>query len=357
MPTLPDAVARTEVERTVVTPEEVLTVDELVTRAEAALLRGDPAAALADFDRVSRAAPEDVVARGAILRAAEAAEAQADHLGAADRLEQLARRCPRTPEAREALVRLVRLRAFLDQWDRAGRAGESLLADYPDLGPVEQLVAHSGKALMLLQSNAIDAASYEVEKGRAIIDELGLDRAGRISPDAARLFFALGEVRRARAESIRFVPVPTDFAAVLERRCELLLDAQSAYSATMRAYDAHWSTMAGLRTGELYQSLHRALMEVPPPASADTQARRELFEGAMRLRYSILLEKALAMIDHTLAMTARTNEESAWVLRAEGARRELELATKRETETLDRLPYSRDELRAALESLARSAKP
>jgi len=103
-------------------------------------------------------------------------------------------------------------------------------------------------------------------------------------------------------ERIRFAPVPSDFAAVLEQRCQLLLDAQSAYSDAMRAYDAHWSAMAGFRVGELYQKLHEELMQVPAPKSADSAGKRQLFEGAMRLRYSILLDKAKAMMDHTVAM-------------------------------------------------------
>ena len=173
----------------------------------------------------------------------------------------------------------------------------------------------------------------------------------------ARLFFALGEVRRARAEAIRFVPTPPDFGAVLERRCQLLLDAQSAYSATMRAYDAHWSAMAGFRTGELYQSLHAELMAVTPPASADTPARRDLFEGAMRLRYTILLEKALAMMDHTLGMATRTGERSAWVARAAAARAELHAARAREEAILERLPYTRGELTRAMDDLSRGRAP
>jgi hypothetical protein len=194
-----------------------------------------------------------------------------------------------------------------------------------------------------------------IEKARTVVERERFDAAGRIPRDVAQLYYALGEVRRLRAARIVFVPVPEDFAVVLERRCQLILDAQSSYSDAMRAEDAHWSAMAGYRVGELYQSLHEDLMVVPAPGAADTPGRRQLFEGAMRLRYSILLEKARAMMQHTLKMAARTGERSEWVLRAERAARDLEQAEQREQAALDRLPHSRAELQRALDDLGQRA--
>ncbi len=343
--------------RTIVTPEEALTVDELFARAQAALRRGDLGTALVDLDRVLRAEPDGPLAPRARLIAAETLEARGDHAGAAERLEQAALRHPASPEARVALVRVVRLRTFLEQWERAGIAADALITRYPDLSPIEQIVARSGRALRWVAAGDVEAASLEVERGRSVVEESGFDQAGRISIDLARLYFALGEVRRARAEATTLAARPADFAAALERRCELLLGAQSAYSATLRAYDAHWSAMAGYRIGELYQSLHEALLAMPPPASADTPARRDLFEGAMRLRYSILLEKALAMMDQTLAMAARTGERSVWVERAAAARAELHAAMDREQAALERLPYTREELKRAMDALSVGRTP
>ena len=73
----------------------------------------------------------------------------------------------------------------------------------------------------------------------------------------------------------------------------------------------------------------------------------------MRLRYSILLEKAAAMMKHTLSMTLRTGERSSWVERAVQAEGRLEAAMRREQAALAALPYSRATLEAALEELGR----
>ena len=165
------------------------------------------------------------------------------------------------------------------------------------------------------------------------------------------MYFALGEVRRAEGEALVFTPMPDDFGAVLERRCQRLLDAQMAYSDAMRARDAHWSAMAGYRVGQLYQQLHRDVMHIAPPVQAKTLRQKQLFEGAMRLRYRVLLEKGLTMMSGTLKMAERTGESSAWVGRAREARQELELALQDEATAMKKLPFTEEELQAALDKL------
>jgi tetratricopeptide (TPR) repeat protein len=277
--------------------------------------------------------------------------------GAAARYFEVVRRYPGDATAREALVRSVRLLTYLERWEQAGKAADVLLARVNDLSPLERVVAYGGKALSLVFSGDPDAAEYFLSKGRDVVDGSSLDAAGALPRDLAGLYFALGELRRIRGEKIQFVPVPPNFPAVLEARCQLLLDAQSAYSDAMRAYDAHWSAMAGFRVGELYQKLHEELMRIPAPAAATTQARAQLFEGAMRLRYSVLLEKGLAMMQHTLTLAERTGEHSEWVAKAASAKAALERGVHEEQAALEKLPYSRAELERALEEVGkRSAK-
>lgn len=340
------------VPRTVITPTSASTIDELFGAATADLLAGRFERAGQEFDRVFSLDPDGSFAPRALLQAGSAYDQAGKLEEAASRYEQLARRYPQHELSREALVRCVRLLAFLEDWQGTGAAADTLMARYSNLGSYESIVAYSGKALALLDSGDLDGASQYIEKGRTVIDDHRLDAAGRVSRDLAQLYFALGELRRNRAERIHFMPVPENFAAVLEERCQLLLDAQSAYSDTMRAYDAHWSAMAGFRVGELYQKLHEDLMAVPPPKAATTEKRRQLFEGAMRLRYSILLTKALTMMEHTLNMARRTGEHSQWVVKTEDARARIERSMQDENKAIDRLPYTRAELQAALDDLA-----
>ncbi len=344
---------RVDVPRTVVTPEGARSIPEMYREARAKLEKGQFTEAAAELDRIYALDPDGELAPDALQLAAVAQENLGNREAALARFEQLARRFPKTALGRDALVRVIRLLAYMERWRRAGEAADLMMSRYPDLRPFEHIVALSGKALALLAEGDVDRASFEVEKGRNIVDAHQLDAAGSIPRDLAQLYYALGEVRRHRADKITFQPIPKDFAQVLEERCQLLLDAQRAYSDTMRAYDAHWSAMAGFRVGELYLRLHQDLMSMPRPATADTDARRQLFEGALRLRYSVLLDKALAMMEHTLTMAARTGEHSQWILKAQAAKHQLEQARKRENASIDALPYTRQELRAALEDLAK----
>jgi len=95
---------------------------------------------------------------------------------------------------------------------------------------------------------------------------------------------------------------------------------------------------------------------MPPPAGADNDARRQLYEGAMRLRYSVLLEKARGMLEHTLAMAERTGERSDWVSRAQQTLRYIDDAEASERASLERLPYSRQDLEEALAEIQKRAK-
>jgi hypothetical protein len=57
------------------------------------------------------------------------------------------------------------------------------------------------------------------------------------------------------------------------------------------------------------------------------------------------------MMDHTLSMAERTGEPSTWLPKAIGSRDSIQLAVEKEEAALDRLPYTRAELQAALDAL------
>ena len=78
----------------------------------------------------------------------------------------------------------------------------------------------------------------------------------------------------------------------------------------------------------------------------------------MRLRYRVLLEKGLKMMEGTVALGERTGESSLWVTRAREAKTELENALAMEKEALSKLPFTEEELKKALEELkAKKPKP
>src|SRR5690606_35179954 len=107
------------------------------------------------------------------------------------------------------------------------KAGSSM-SRRSDLGPLEQVALLGALALERIGRGDDVGALQLVSRGRHIVEQHGFDRADRVPRDLAQLYFALGEVRRVRAERLVFEPPFSDFPERLEERCQLLLDAQSA---------------------------------------------------------------------------------------------------------------------------------
>jgi tetratricopeptide (TPR) repeat protein len=324
--------------------------------AERKAQSGDLAGAAELFDRIVAHEPEGPLAPAARFAAGDAYDRLGHHHRAIASYRAVVEKHPGHELAKSAALRCVRLLAYVEDFAWAGRFADRLLERKAELRPIEEVVAYGGKALALVAEGDDARASSFIERGRDVIERHQLDAAGRIPRDLAQLYYALGEVYRLRGERIRFTPAPANLALTLEQRCQLVLDAQRAYSDTWRAYDAHWSSMAGYRVGELYQRLHEDLMELEPPTAADTPSRKDLYEAAMRLRFEVLLEKARGMMEHTLAMAEREGEKSGWVQKAREAKARLELAEKAERDAIARLPYTRAELQAALDEIGQRAR-
>jgi tetratricopeptide (TPR) repeat protein len=341
-----------EVPSMVVSPysEAELAVD--FEKARAKLLAGKPREAAEAFERIARLAPDSaLLAPPSLLDAGIAHEELGERDTALDRYRDLAKRFPAHETAKSALLRSARLLAYLERWgELAALAGD--LASRADLTVLEAIEARGQRALGLVEAGRLDDAQKAVMDARDLVEQNHLGEAGKPPIELAVVFFALGEVRKKRSEQVTFAPLPPSFTDALEQRCQGLLDAQAAFSDAMRSLDAHWSAMAGYRVGQLYQQLHHDVMAIAPPGKADTLRKKQLFEGAMRLRYRVLLEKGLKMMDATVRLGERTGESSRWVARAEEAKRDLERALADEKAALARLPFSEAELQAALDGLA-----
>jgi tetratricopeptide (TPR) repeat protein len=339
-----------EVAPMVVSPFSELELEQQFESARKALLRERYKDAADVFDKLVRLAPDGETAAPSLYNGALAREGMFQRDAAVERYEKLIQRFPAHPVTRNAYLRITKLYAHLERWPALAKAAERALT-LRDLTVIEAIGAHGARALALVEMDRVDEAQKEVVKARDLVEQHRLGESGPPPIELAQTSFALGEVRRKHSEKILFDPMPPNFAEVLEQRCQGLLDAQRAYTDAMRSYDAHWSAMAGYRVGQLYQQLHRDVMAIPPSGKADTLRKQQLFEGAMRLRYRVLLEKGLKMMDGTVRLGRRTGEDSAWVHRAEEAKRDIELALADEKRALSKLPFTEAELREALDLL------
>ena len=339
-----------EVAPLVVSPFTDSELEARFEKARSLLLAEKYKEAAPAFDALVRLSPDGEVAAPSLYNGALAHEGLGAREAAIERYNGLLQRFPRHATARGALFRLSRLDAFLERWSDLTAVSDRILA-LPDLTVIEAIEAHGQKALGLIEQDKLEDASHQVGLARDMIEQHRIGDAGAPPIELATVSFALGEVRRKKSEKISLVPVTPNFAEVLEQRCQALLDAQNAYTDAMRSLDAHWSAMAGYRVGQLYQTLHRDVMAIPPTAKADTLKKKQLFEGAMRLRYRVLLEKGLKMMEGTVRIGQRTGEDSAWIHRADEAKRDIERALEDEKAALSKLPFTEAEMTEALEKL------
>jgi len=337
---------------TVITPDDTADRRTEFERARRLLVAGSAEQAARLFDAIAREDPSGPLAAPSLFNAGIGWEGAGRRDVALQRFDDAVARFGPTETGRSSMVRAARLLAFFEQWSRLSAMADLLLAR-KDLTDIERLAALGAKALAVVEVGDPDAARPFISKGRDIMDAMRLGEGGQLPIEAAQLMFALGEARRIESERIIFVPLPAAFADVLERRCRGLLDAQSALSDAMRSYDPHWAAMSGYRVGDLYRRLHDDLLAIVPPRAADTTEKKRLFQGAMRLRYRVLLEKGLAMMEHTVLLGERMQQSSAWIERARAAKNDIERALQREKELIATLPYSEKDLESALRDLSK----
>ncbi len=341
------------VPETRITPHGPADVSRLFEEAQALLLGGEERKAIAAYERVVAMDPTGQAAGPSLFNLGLAHAGLGDHARAADHFLDAERRFPGAPIAKPALIRASRELAYLERWPELEQVA-SRIDRRPDLSVLERIEALGGRGLALIEQDKDEEGFKVVVKGRDMVEEHRLGMSGPPPIELAQLSFALGEWRRKDSEKVGFEPMPADFAARLEDRSTRLLAAQDAYTEAMRSLDAHWSAMAGYRVGQLYQRLHRDVMAAPfQPKDLKQQ---QLFEGAMRLRYRVLLEKGLAMMEGTVRLGDRTGEKTAWTARAREAKAQLERALAEEKAALAKLPYTEQELRDALERL-KARKP
>lgn len=334
-------------------PEEI---EKLFEEATERLVRDDFVFAAEQFDKIVAADPKGKAAVPGLFNAGIAYHGMGKLDVALERFLASAKLGPNHPTTKQSWLRVTRIYGQQERWVDLEKVASEVL-ERKDLTVLERIEALGAKGLGLVEQGRIDEANSVIMKARDAIEDHRLGEAGVPPLELAQVSFALGEIRRLKSERITFLPFPPDFAAVLEDRCTQLLDAQAAYMDAMRSLDAHWSAMAGFRVGQLYHQLHRDVMQIPLPAGAKTVRDKQLWEGAMRLRYRILLEKGLKAMTATVEMGARTGESSAWVTRAKEAKKELETALALEKEALAKLPVTEEEIRESLEELRNKNVP
>ncbi len=339
----------------IVTPDEVTTVAELAARAERALMEQRWSDAVGAYGTLLAADPAGPHAAEYLFDTGLALEGMQERARARDAYLGLARRFPRGSKARGALVRAATLDAYLEDWTALAGIGDSLLGR-SDLEDVDRLVALGARGLARAELGDDMRASTDIHDGLDLADQLHYGERDVLPVAVAQLRFALGELRRLRSERVPLDPTPREFIDRLDQRCAGLLEAQAAYAQAVRSVDPHWAAMSGYRVGEMYRALYRDLMQIEPPSTSKTERQKQIFYAFMHVRYRVLLEKGLRELEQTIALGERTSDSSPWIERAREAKVAMQAALADEKAQIQRMPFTEDEVKKALELLARKPR-
>lgn len=349
------------------------TAQEVFQRAKTEMDLGKLVHARTLFDRVvaaDRAEQGDAksayapsaLGRAAMYDAALCSEFLGENKDARDRYAALATAAPESTDGNDANLRRARLDVEMEDDADLARAAGALLGR-KDLAGDDRVEAMSLQAIALVHGGDLVDGARDVENAEKLLGSLHAQ--GTSMPDAApppqtaaALYFAKGELLRAKGLKIELNPPPPDFSDKMEARCQSILDAEDAYVEAIKTGELKWAVRAGVRVASLYGDLHDDLVSIEPPKSATTDQKKALFRGAMRLRYRILLEKGLGTLEHTINLEEKTGVKSAWFDHAKQAKTKLEKELADEKAEIAKLPYTEEQLKKALDDLAKSdAKP
>jgi tetratricopeptide (TPR) repeat protein len=90
----------------------------------------------------------------------------------------------------------------------------------------------------------------------------------------------------------------------VERKAQLLLDAQELFLQTIQAQNNYWGIAAGMRIGELYETLYQQLLASPLPLEINPEGHAS-YRKEMRKLLRSLLGKALQNYEDTLHTAER----------------------------------------------------
>ena len=335
----------------IITPNGTATEPELARAGSEALLKQQWKEAADAYSLLVKAVTDGPNAPTYLFNLALAYEGLEQRDKARDTYRDLARRFSASANARTSLVRAATLSAYLEDWKALGETADAMLGR-ADIDDVDRMMALGARGLSKVEQGEARGARKDILDGLEIAD-----RTHYASPDVlpvavAQLRFAFGEVKRMQSETIKFIPLPTDFLAAIEARCVGLLEAQDEYAEAVHASDPHWAAMAGYRVGEMYRTLHADLMGIQPPPEAKTERLRQVFYAFMHIRYRVLLEKGMRQLDETIKLGKRVNDTSSWIKRAEAAKKEMELAIAEEKTQIAKFPFTEEEVRKSLKELA-----
>ncbi len=279
--------------------------------------------AVTSFDRVVERFPESRYVSASLYNAGLCLQQLERWLESTERYERLLRLRPGSRDTKHTRFQLAFLYVETGRFDDALETTDLLLG-HTGLTSDERSEVMARRAEAWLGLGKLDEAAAQARE--ALFFYRTRSEEERILDPffVASASYTLAETIRLKSESIVIPPGEVEAQrAVLERRAQLLLQAQRTYFDTIRLTDAYWASASGYRIGSMYDRFWDAIMTapVPPPKRVLTTTELMIHRQQYRLRLAELsqplMRHAIRFWELTRRMIQRTGVRSEWTERIE----------------------------------------
>ena len=295
----------------------------LFERGNKFLEKGEVMAAIEQFRRIEAEFPESPYLEPALYNLGICLDQTGQYDAAVKTYQKLLTAFPKSDDVKNILFRLADSLETLGKWAALIDTLDTLSSKESLLTPIDNVEIRAKKGAALMEINQPGLARTELAHAiRIFTKEKG------VSPTAPDYYYSMAQFKLAELThaEMRAVMLPTDDATlgdILEKKCQLLLDAQYLYTQVIRIGNPHWSAAAAYRTGALYHHLWEDMLAAPAPANLSDE-EQEVYMEVLRKRIKILLKKAVKQWRRTMTFAARLNLDNAWVLRTQQDLKEIE---------------------------------
>lgn len=185
-----------------------------------------------------------------------------------------------------------------------------------DVTTFDRVEAHTRRSNALLELGKLKEAEQGFQNLIDINEEAPSDKKlPKSSRYICQAYFGLGQIYQKRTSEIPLTLPPESMGDDLEKKGELLLEAQMYYLEALRQHHPHWSVAAGYKIGKLYEDFYSDIFSAEVPEGLSDKQVAMYFEE-LRSKIRPLMERAISVYEKNLSMSRRigeTPENNRWV--------------------------------------------
>lgn len=290
---------------------EVYDAPDLFDKATRLLNENHCDEAVVLYDKLEREFPSSRYRSAAIYNAALCLQKTGKAEQAILRYESLIERLPQSSDIKDALFQKTQLLIGLERFDEALVDSDKLLAR-SELSSEDRMEAMVYRAQALLGAKRLDEAEREARNSLSYYRTRPEQESIRDDHLAAQANFVVAETFRLRAEAMSLPAAEVEKQReVLNRRAELILEAQRQYFNTSQFKAPRLAAVSWYRIGDMYDQLWEAIIRAPVPSHLSIEAH-EIYRSELAKLVEPLIRHAIRYWEATLMFIERTADHSDW---------------------------------------------